>query len=137
MQTLSVRKGNANFLLLTNAPYVKVGRSFAHPYLEKAHEQTRCKVEEGNLLFFQRVQDHSLRLMLFDKTNGNVVIYQCYDRILFRRGLGCNLKDEWEVHGEGTAPDCKYLAQLIRMLCFSAKKIPLKNKWIKQKNSQG
>jgi len=74
VQSLCVRKGDANFLLLTNAPYVKVDSSFALPYLEKAQEQTGCTVGKGNLLFFQRAQDHPLRLMLFDKTNGNAVI---------------------------------------------------------------
>ncbi len=74
MQTLKVKKGDRNLLLLTDAPYVKVDGKFALPYLDTVQDKTGCTVGKGNLLFFQRSQSHPLRLLLMRKTDGSAVI---------------------------------------------------------------
>ncbi|WP_319408305.1 FmdE family protein [uncultured Desulfosarcina sp.] len=74
MQTLDVSKGDPGLLVLTDAPYVKVDGECALPWLAKAQEKTGCTVGRGNLLFFQRTQDHPFRLMLFRKKDGDAVI---------------------------------------------------------------
>ena len=75
MQTLKVAKGDPDLLILTDAPYVKTDGASALKWLDQAQEQTGCTVGKGNLLFFQRPQDHPLRLMLFGRKDGNAVIF--------------------------------------------------------------
>jgi formylmethanofuran dehydrogenase subunit E-like metal-binding protein len=74
MNTLDLSKGSANLLVLTNVPYVKVNNACALPYLKQVQDVTGCSVGKGNLLFFQRSQNHPLRIMLFKKTTGDAVI---------------------------------------------------------------
>jgi len=74
MKTLAVSKEDPGLLLMTNAPYVRIGSQGALPYLDQAQELTGCRVGRGNLLFFQRPQAHPLRLMLFKKAGGDAVI---------------------------------------------------------------
>ncbi len=74
MKNLDIQKNGTGLLLMTNAPYIRVDGACALPYLEQAQELTGCTVGKGNLLFFQRPQNHPLRLMLFMKSSGNAVI---------------------------------------------------------------
>jgi formylmethanofuran dehydrogenase subunit E-like metal-binding protein len=74
MKTLNLSKGSGNLLVLTNAPYVKINGACALPYLDQVQEVTGCSVGKGNLLFFQRSQNHPLRMMLFKKSTGDAVI---------------------------------------------------------------
>lgn len=74
MDTLNVRNGSSELLLLTNAPYVVVDDTGTLPLLDLAQEMTGCRVGRGNLLFFQRPQRHAFRLMLFKKDGAAVIV---------------------------------------------------------------
>ena len=74
MKTLDAAKDDPSLLVLTNAPYVQVDGACALPYLADVQAATGCAVGRGNLLFFQRPQNHPLRIMLFKKTTGDAVI---------------------------------------------------------------
>ena len=74
MKSMGVHKNDTGLLLLTDAPYVREDGACALAYLDQAQELTGCTVGKGNLLFFQRPQNHPLRLMLFTKSSGNAVI---------------------------------------------------------------
>lgn len=74
MKTLNVHKNDAGLLLMTDAPYIRVDGACALAYLDQAQDLTGCTVGKGNLLFFQRPQNHPLRLMLFAKSGGMAVI---------------------------------------------------------------
>jgi formylmethanofuran dehydrogenase subunit E-like metal-binding protein len=80
MKTLNLSKGTEDLLVLTNAPYVKVNGACALPYLEQVQKVTGCSVGKGNLLFFQRSQNHPLRMMLFKKSTGDAVIISLKDQ---------------------------------------------------------
>ena len=80
MKILNISKGSGNLLVLTNAPYVKVNGAFALPYLGQVQDVTGCSVGKGNLLFFQRSQNHPLRMMLFKKSTGDAVIISLKDQ---------------------------------------------------------
>ena len=80
MKTLQFSEGDGNLLVLTDAPYVKVNGACALPYLAQVQDITGCRVGKGNLLFFQRPQDHPLRVMLFNKATGDAVIISLSDR---------------------------------------------------------
>lgn len=80
MKTLNISKGSGNLLVLTNAPYVKINGACALPYLAQVQEVTGCSVGKGNLLFFQRSQNHPLRMMLFKKSTGDAVIMSLKDQ---------------------------------------------------------
>lgn len=79
MKLIGASKGDRNLLVLTNAPYVNVNGTCALVHLEAVQEATGCSVGRGNLLFFQRPQDHPLRIMLFKKTTGDAVIISLTD----------------------------------------------------------
>lgn len=74
VQTLKIKKGDRNLLLLTDAPYVKLDGRNALSYLDAAQEKTGCTVGKGNLLFFQRSQSHPLRFLLMRKSDGSAVV---------------------------------------------------------------
>ncbi len=74
MSTLNKQHGDRTLLLLTDAPYVKIDGSSALPFLSTIQNITGCTVGNGNLLFYQRPQQHVLRFMLMSKTNGKTVI---------------------------------------------------------------
>lgn len=74
MQKLNVTQSDSCLLVVTDATYVKVNGNPALPFLAKAEEVTGCSVGQGNLLFFQRPQNHPLRFILFHKTTGECVI---------------------------------------------------------------
>ncbi|MEJ2038822.1 MAG: FmdE family protein [Desulfosarcinaceae bacterium] len=80
VKSLDAAKGDPDLLVLTDAPYVRVAGLPALPYLAAAEEATGCSVGKGNLLFFQRSQDHSLRMLIFKKTSGDGVILSLKDR---------------------------------------------------------
>jgi formylmethanofuran dehydrogenase subunit E-like metal-binding protein len=80
MEALNLSKGSDNLLVLTNAPYVKVNGTCALPFLGQVQDVTGCSVGKGNLLFFQRSQNHPLRMMLFKKSTGDAVIISLKDR---------------------------------------------------------
>jgi formylmethanofuran dehydrogenase subunit E-like metal-binding protein len=80
MKTLNLSKGSGNLLVLTNAPYVKVNGACALPYLGQVQDVTGCSVGKGNLLFFQRSQNHPLRMMLFKKSTGDAIIISLKDQ---------------------------------------------------------
>ena len=61
MSTLKASKGDPTLLVMTDAPYVKVDGACALPWLDQAQEKTGCTVGKGNLLFFQRAQNHPFR----------------------------------------------------------------------------
>ena len=79
MKSLSISKGDPDLLVLTNAPYIRVSGACALPYLAEVEDATGCSVGKGNLLFFQRPQDHPLRVQIFKKTNGDAVILSLKD----------------------------------------------------------
>ncbi|MFH2093761.1 MAG: FmdE family protein [Pseudomonadota bacterium] len=74
MSTLDVEKGDKKVLMMTNIPYITVNGKPALSFLEQAQDITGCMVGKGNLFFFQRPQQHPLRLMLFKKSDGRAVI---------------------------------------------------------------
>jgi formylmethanofuran dehydrogenase subunit E-like metal-binding protein len=74
MQKLSVTRNDSCLLVVTNATYVTVNGKPALSFLDRVQHQTGCTVGRGNLLFFQRPQDHPLRFVLFHKTSGESVI---------------------------------------------------------------
>lgn len=74
MKDISASADDGNLLMMTNAPYVMVDGACALPHLDKAQALTGCTVGKGNLLFFQRPQNHPLRFMLFQKISGQAVI---------------------------------------------------------------
>lgn len=74
MKEIGRLQGDENMLVLTDAPYVKIDGSSALPLLQGVQKLTGCTVGKGNLLFFQRPQNHPLRFMLMNKTDGKAVI---------------------------------------------------------------
>lgn len=92
MQTMKVTKDDPNLLILTNAPYVKEDGKCSLIWLDKAQQLTGCTVGKGNLLFFQRTQDHPLRLMLFGKKDGYATIFS-------------KTKGEWDIDGLNLGAD--------------------------------
>lgn len=74
LASLALPKGDRNLLLLTNAPYVRVNGEIALDLLDTAQEASGCKVGKGNLLFFQRPQDHPPRLLFMSRLDGKTVI---------------------------------------------------------------
>ena len=74
MNDLKTLKNDKTLLMMTNIPYITRDGASALSYLEQAQEITGCKAGKGNLLFFQRPQNHPIRLMLFKKTDGRAVI---------------------------------------------------------------
>jgi len=74
MKSLGAARDDADLLMMTDAPYVRIDGRCALPYLERAQQITGCTVGKGNLLFFQRPQSHPLRLMLMKKGTGDAVI---------------------------------------------------------------
>ncbi|WP_289019828.1 FmdE family protein [Desulfobacter postgatei] len=82
METLKVFKGDPDLLVLTNAPFVKTRSKDSLPFLARVQKLTGATVGQGNLLFFQRPQNHPLRIMLFKKTDRRAVIISA-------------VKDEW------------------------------------------
>jgi formylmethanofuran dehydrogenase subunit E-like metal-binding protein len=75
MHSLGVSKNDPTLLVLTNATFVKENGTNALKWLDQAQEQSGCTVGKGNLLFFQRPQNHPLRLMLFKKKDGHAIIF--------------------------------------------------------------
>ncbi len=74
METLKATKGDPELLVLTNAPFVKPTGMDSLALLGQAQDLTGAMVGRGNLLFFQRPQNHPFCLMLFKKANGQAVI---------------------------------------------------------------
>lgn len=74
METLKAAKGDPQILVLTNAPYVRQKNLDSMALLGQAQEITGAMVGRGNLLFFQRPQNHPFCLMLFKKSSGQAVI---------------------------------------------------------------
>lgn len=74
MIELDVKQNDTDLLLLTNIPYIKINGQTPLDLLDQAQQISGCTVGRGNLLFFQRPQNHPLRLMLFRKTDGRAVI---------------------------------------------------------------
>jgi len=104
MKTLDISKGSGNLLVLTNAPYVKVNGACALHYLKQVQDVTGCSVGKGNLLFFQRSQNHPLRMMLFKKSTGDAVIISLVDQkpITEKLNLGARTISEpsfWKTTG--------------------------------------
>jgi formylmethanofuran dehydrogenase subunit E-like metal-binding protein len=105
MKTLNLSKGSDNFLVLTNAPYVKVNGACALLYLKQVQDITGCSVGKGNLLFFQRSQNHPLRMMLFKKSTGDAVIISLKEQkpVTEKLNLGAQTISEasfWKTTGE-------------------------------------
>ena len=74
MKTLKAAKGDPQLLVLTNAPFVRPANLDSLGLLDQAQEMTGAMVGRGNLLFFQRPQNHPFCLMLFKKSNDQAVI---------------------------------------------------------------
>ena len=74
LKALELAKGDANLLMMTDAPFVQINGGPALSFLDKAQEITGCTVGKGNLLFYQRPQNHALTFMLFKKGTGEAVI---------------------------------------------------------------
>lgn len=74
MATLGLGKDARELLVLTNAPYVQVDEACALPFLDTVQQATGCTVGKGNLLFFQRSQQHPLRFLLMAKASGRAII---------------------------------------------------------------
>jgi formylmethanofuran dehydrogenase subunit E-like metal-binding protein len=74
MKTLKAAKGDPRILVLTNAPFVRPANLDSLALLDQAQEITGARVGRGNLLFFQRPQNHPFCLMLFNKSDGQAVI---------------------------------------------------------------
>ena len=105
MKTMNLSKGSGDLLVLTNAPYVKVNGACALPYLKQVQDITGCSVGKGNLLFFQRSQNHPLRMMLFKKSTGDAVIISLKEQkpVTEKLNLGAQTISEasfWKTTGE-------------------------------------
>lgn len=74
METLEAATGDLDLLVLTNAPYVKTYGDSSLPFLAQVQDLTGATVGGGNLLFFQRPQNHPLRVMLFYKSSRKAVV---------------------------------------------------------------
>ena len=74
MDTLKTVKGDTDLLVLTNAPFVKTHGKASLPFLARVQDLTGATVGQGNLLFFQRPQNHPLRVMLFKKSDRKAVV---------------------------------------------------------------
>lgn len=74
MATLDATKGDPGLLVLTNAPFVKTGGRDSLAFLSQVQEVTGAMVGRGNLLFFQRPQNHPLCITLFKKSGRRAVI---------------------------------------------------------------
>lgn len=74
LKTIGMTAGSPDLLVLTDAPYVLVDKKSALPFLDTVQQLTGCTVGKGNLLFFQRPQQHPLRFLLMAKTSGKGVI---------------------------------------------------------------
>lgn len=74
MQDVGRQHGDDMLLVLTDAPYVKIEGASALHLLERVQNITGCAVGNGNLLFYQRPQNHTLRFMLMNKSDGKSVI---------------------------------------------------------------
>ncbi|BBO87866.1 FmdE family protein [Desulfosarcina ovata] len=74
MDTLNVTQGDSDLLVMTDAPFVMVDGANALPWLDRAQMATGCTVGKGNLLFFQRPQNHAFRLMLFKRSGAAVIV---------------------------------------------------------------
>jgi len=79
MAYLKVVKGDPDLLVLTNAPFVQPGGRSALPELAVVEQFTGCSVGNINLLFFQRPQNHPLRMMLFARKTGDAVVINAVD----------------------------------------------------------
>ena len=75
MAHLKIAKDDPGLLVLTNAPYVRLGDGDSLGLLDLAQEATGARVGKGNLLFFQRPQAHPFCLMLFSRQDGQAVIF--------------------------------------------------------------
>ena len=74
MDTLNAVKGDPGLLVLTNAPFVHTHGRSSLPFLARIQKLTGATVGQGNLLFFQRPQDHPLRVMLFNRSDRKAVV---------------------------------------------------------------
>ncbi len=74
MSRLALSKGSPDLLVLTDAPFVKMRGRPALAELAVVERLTGCSVGNGNLLFFQRPQNHPLRFLLFSRQNGQAVV---------------------------------------------------------------
>jgi len=74
LAALDVKSGTPDLLVLTDAPYVRIDKASALPFLDTVQQATGCTVGKGNLLFFQRSQQHPLRFLLMAKQSGKAVI---------------------------------------------------------------
>jgi formylmethanofuran dehydrogenase subunit E-like metal-binding protein len=74
MTRLKAVKADADLLVLTDAPFVRPGARSALPELAVVEKLTGCTVGGGNLLFFQRPQNHPLRFLLFARKTGDAVV---------------------------------------------------------------
>jgi formylmethanofuran dehydrogenase subunit E-like metal-binding protein len=77
MEDLSVKKHDQRLLVLTNAIYVKLQGKDCLNYVKILEEKTGCSVGNTNMLFFQRPQNHPLRIVLFRKDTGDTVAISC------------------------------------------------------------
>ena len=74
MDDLAVSPASPDLLVLTDAPYVAPQGKPALAQLSVIQRLTGTTVGGGNLLFFQRPQNHPLRVLLFSRPSGEGVV---------------------------------------------------------------
>lgn len=74
LRDLNAKKGDAQLCAMTDATYVRVNGKTSEHYVDLIQEETACTVGKGNLLFFHRPMNYSLKIAIFHRDTKECVV---------------------------------------------------------------